>query len=59
MTGLFFFITRKPQVYAKLVKEIIENFESAGEIGSGADLMAKCEYLRVCRVFEGPLTVCY
>jgi len=46
ITGLFFFITRKPQIYAKLVNEITTNFNSADEIGSGPDLMAKCEYLR-------------
>jgi cytochrome P450 len=46
VAGLFFYITRHPRVYAKLVKEIRENFQSAEEIGSGFDFMAKCEYLR-------------
>jgi cytochrome P450 len=42
----FFFITRNPQVYAKLVRESTTNFKSADDIGSGPDLMTKCEYLR-------------
>jgi cytochrome P450 len=42
----FFFITRNPQVYAKLVRESTTNFKSAEDIGSGPDLMTKCEYLR-------------
>jgi cytochrome P450 len=46
VTALFFFITRNPRVYTKLVEEIRTNFSSAEEIGSGSDLMAKCEYLR-------------
>jgi cytochrome P450 len=44
--AVFFFITRHPRVYAKLAKEVRGNFRSAEEIGSGRDLMAKCEYLR-------------
>jgi cytochrome P450 len=46
VTALFFFITRNPRVYTKLVEEIRTNFSSVEEIGSGSDLMAKCEYLR-------------
>jgi cytochrome P450 len=46
VTGLFFYITRHPRVYAKLVEEIRDNFETADEIGAGQDFMAKCEYLR-------------
>ena len=46
VTGLFFFITHHPHVYAKLVKEVLTNFRSAEEIGSGPDLMQRCEYLR-------------
>jgi cytochrome P450 len=46
VVGLFFYITRHPRVYAKLVKEILENFSSAEEIGTTPDFMAKCQYLR-------------
>jgi cytochrome P450 len=46
VTALFFFITRNPRVYTKLVEEIRSNFQSAEGIGSGSDLVAKCEYLR-------------
>jgi cytochrome P450 len=46
VTALIFFITRNPRVYTKLVEEVRTNFQSAEDIGSGLDLMAKCEYLR-------------
>ncbi|KAF2032790.1 benzoate 4-monooxygenase cytochrome P450 [Setomelanomma holmii] len=46
IAALFFFVTRHPRVYTKLVKEIRENFWSAEEIGSSSDLMSRCEYLR-------------
>ena len=51
VTALFFFLTRNPKVYTKLVHEIRNNFDSAEDIGSGPDLMAKCEYLRAA-VYE-------
>jgi cytochrome P450 len=46
VTGLFFYITRNPHVYAKLVKEVLETFQSVYDIGSRPELLAKCEYLR-------------
>ncbi|KAI4642950.1 hypothetical protein J4E93_007019 [Alternaria ventricosa] len=51
VTALFFFITRNPKVYTKLVHEIRTNFNDVEEIGSAPDLMAKCEYLRAA-VYE-------
>ena len=51
VTALFFFITRNPKAYTKLVHEIRTNFNDVEEIGSAPDLMAKCEYLRAA-VYE-------
>jgi cytochrome P450 len=46
VAGLFFYITRHPRVYAKLVREIVQNFGDVEEIGRDADSMARCVYLR-------------
>ncbi len=45
-SAFFFFITRNPRVYTKLVKEIRETFQNADQIGTAPELMAQCEYLR-------------
>lgn len=61
VTGLFFFITRNPNIYAKLVKEVLGTFQSVEQIGSRPELLAKCEYLRAV-IFESmrmsPAGVC-
>lgn len=61
VAGLFFYITRNSNIYAKLVKEIVETFEDPNDIGSKPELLAKCEYLRAT-IFEAmrmsPAGVC-
>ena len=47
LAAIFFYLTRYPNVYAKLTKEIRETFASAEEIQAGPKLVA-CRYLRAC-----------
>lgn len=56
ITGFFFYIVRYPRVYRKLVTELRETFQSAEEIGTSPDFMAKCEYLRA--VIQESMRVC-
>lgn len=47
LCALFFYLTRYPHVYTKLIKEIRNTFQSIDEIHSGATLTS-CQYLRAC-----------
>lgn len=47
MAGFFFYITRTPRAYGKLVNEIRSTFASVDEIRGGAKLTS-CHYLRAC-----------
>ncbi|TVY68675.1 Cytochrome P450 monooxygenase apf7 [Lachnellula suecica] len=47
MAGLWFYLTRYPRVYDKLVDEILSTFRSADEIQIGTKL-SSCKYLRAC-----------
>lgn len=47
MTGFWFYLTRHPRVYAKLVEEIRTTFESADDIQMGPALIS-CKYLHAC-----------
>jgi cytochrome P450 len=44
LSGAFFYLTRRPDVQAKLAKEILSTFSSLDEITSGNKLMS-CKYL--------------
>lgn len=48
LAGLFFYITRTPHAYQKLVSEIRDTFTSFEEIKSGPKLLSSCRYLRAC-----------
>ncbi|CAJ2502722.1 Uu.00g101160.m01.CDS01 [Anthostomella pinea] len=45
MSSVFFYLSRHPQVYARLASEIRAVFSSGGEIAGGAQL-SSCKYLR-------------
>ncbi|OBT55407.1 hypothetical protein VE04_04708 [Pseudogymnoascus sp. 24MN13] len=47
MTGFWFYLTRHPRVYDKLVKEIRTTFKSADDIKTGPALIS-CKYLLAC-----------
>ena len=47
ITGFFFYITRYPRVYRKLVSEIRSTFKSIDEIRGGLTI-SSCQYLRAC-----------
>jgi cytochrome P450 len=47
LSGFFFYMTRYPRVYAKLVSEIRQTFDTVEEIKGGPKLSA-CQYLRAC-----------
>ena len=47
ITGLIFYLTRNPRVYARLTQEIRTTFQTVDEIRSGTKLGA-CRYLRAC-----------
>lgn len=47
LSGFFFYITRNPRVYAKLVKEIRDTFATVEDIVGGPTL-SSCQYLRAC-----------
>jgi cytochrome P450 len=44
VSGAFFYLARRPDIQAKLVKEILSTFSSFDEITSGSKLMS-CKYL--------------
>ncbi|OBT70493.1 hypothetical protein VE03_00294 [Pseudogymnoascus sp. 23342-1-I1] len=47
MTGFWFYLTRNPRVYVKLVEEIRTTFKSADDIQTGPALIS-CKYLQAC-----------
>jgi cytochrome P450 len=47
LVGFWFYITRHPRVYDKLVKEIRTTFENVDEIRVGTKL-SSCTYLQAC-----------
>ncbi|KFY09577.1 hypothetical protein V492_05436 [Pseudogymnoascus sp. VKM F-4246] len=47
ISGFWFYLTRHPRVYAKLVKEIRTTFKSADDIEMGPALVS-CKYLQAC-----------
>ncbi|KAL9005175.1 MAG: hypothetical protein Q9188_002049 [Gyalolechia gomerana] len=47
LCGFFFYITRNPRPYQKLIEEIRSTFDSAHEIVGGPKL-SSCRYLRAC-----------
>lgn len=47
LCGFFFYISRNPRSYQKLIEEIRSNFNSADEIVGGPKL-SSCRYLRAC-----------
>ena len=47
LSGLFFYISRNPRPYEKLINEIRNTFDSVDEIVSGPKL-SSCKYLRAC-----------
>ncbi|PLB46468.1 benzoate 4-monooxygenase cytochrome P450 [Aspergillus steynii IBT 23096] len=48
LAGFFFYITRTPHAYAKIVSEIRSTFTSFEEIKSGPKLLSSCRYMRAC-----------
>ncbi|KAK1590716.1 putative cytochrome P450 [Colletotrichum navitas] len=50
MAALFFYLTRYPDAYEKVVKEVRSTFRSAKEVSQGPKL-SSCTYLRAC-IFE-------
>ncbi|KAK7750393.1 hypothetical protein SLS62_007692 [Diatrype stigma] len=47
LSALFFYLSRNPDVYAKLAQEIRSTFPSSSEI-RGGPLLSSCRYLRAC-----------
>lgn len=47
LSGFWFYLTRHPRVYAKLVEEIRTTFKSADDIKTGPALIS-CKYLQAC-----------
>ncbi|KAI8294904.1 Cytochrome P450 monooxygenase apf7 [Colletotrichum sp. SAR 10_98] len=47
MAALFFYLSRYPEAYEKVVKEVRSTFRSAKEVSQGPKLSA-CTYLRAC-----------
>ncbi|KAF3023041.1 hypothetical protein E8E14_012192 [Neopestalotiopsis sp. 37M] len=47
LSALFFYLSRHPEVYSKLAKEIRSTFANASEIQGGPQLSG-CKYLRAC-----------
>ena len=47
LSGFWFYLTRDPRVYAKLVEEIRTTFKSADDIKTGPALIS-CKYLQAC-----------
>ncbi|OBT75560.1 hypothetical protein VF21_05844 [Pseudogymnoascus sp. 05NY08] len=47
MSGFWFYLTRHPRVYSKLVEEIRTTFKSANDIKTGPALIS-CKYLHAC-----------
>jgi len=47
LAAFFFYISRNPTVYSKLVREIRNTFSTASEIQRGPKL-SSCQYLRAC-----------
>ncbi|RFU28638.1 hypothetical protein B7463_g7707, partial [Scytalidium lignicola] len=47
LAGLFFYLTRYPEVYAKVTEEVRMTFSSVDEISLGSKLTS-CTYLRAC-----------
>ncbi|KAK8013096.1 cytochrome P450 [Apiospora marii] len=47
ISALFFYLSRSPEVYKKLAKEIRSTFQSNADIRNGPQL-AGCRYLRAC-----------
>ncbi|KFX99251.1 hypothetical protein V490_01879 [Pseudogymnoascus sp. VKM F-3557] len=47
LSGFWFYLTRQPRAYAKLVKEIRTTFKSADDIKMGPALIS-CKYLQAC-----------
>jgi cytochrome P450 len=47
MSGFWFYLTRHPRVYDKLVEEIRTTFKSADDIKTGPALIS-CKYLHAC-----------
>ncbi|KAK1149713.1 hypothetical protein N8T08_005267 [Aspergillus melleus] len=48
LAGFFFYITRSPHAYARIVNEIRSTFQSFEEIKSGPKLLSSCPYMRAC-----------
>ena len=47
ISAFFFYIVRQPRIYKRLLKEILDTFDSADEIVGGLKL-SSCKYLRAC-----------
>lgn len=47
LCGIFFYLTRNPRPYTKLIREIRSTFNTAEEIVPGPKLLS-CQYLRAC-----------